>query len=169
MKITRRENLLMLGAAASMGVVVATRVSADSHVAAKTIEVQMLNVHPEDRGQRMVFYPDVVQANPGDTIRFIPTERGHNVAADAEMIPEGVEPWKSRVNEEFEITLEVEGAYGVYCTPHKTAGMVGLVIVGDNPPNFDALQQVRQRGRAKSRYEDIFARAEDLIAGTKAG
>ncbi|MEL6643814.1 MAG: pseudoazurin [Pseudomonadota bacterium] len=170
MRMTRRENLNLLGSAmVTTSLAGASTALANDQAGAKTIEVQLLNAHPEDRGERMVFYPDIVRANPGDTIRFVPTERGHNVAADAEMIPDGVEPWRSGMNEEFEITLDVEGAYGVYCTPHKTAGMVGLIIVGDNPPNFEQARQVRQRGRAKNRYEDIFARAEELIAGQSTG
>jgi pseudoazurin len=167
MKTTRRSTVFMLTAAAVSGSG-ASRASTASGEAGNFIEVQILNVHPEDRGQRMVFFPDIVMANPGDTIRFIPTERGHNAAADANMLPDGVEPWRSGMNEEFEITLDVEGAYGVYCTPHKSAGMVGLIIVGDNPPNLEEIRQVRQPGRARTRYEDIFARAEQKIGDAQA-
>ena len=162
--MTRRENLFLLGSAAALPVLGATgSARAAGETEAKVVEVQMLNAHPENPREKMVFYPDIVQVNPGDTIRFVPSDRGHNVAADKDMLPEGAEAWKSRINEEFEITLDVEGTYGVNCTPHKSAGMVGLILVGDASGNFEEAQEVLQRGRARQRYEDIFARAAEMI------
>ena len=50
-------------------------------------EVQMLNEGPE--GQRNWFAPAVVFAQPGDTIHFVATDKGHNSAAV--VVPGGVE------------------------------------------------------------------------------
>ncbi len=167
MRMTRREHLLMLGTAAAalpvLGTAGAARASGEAAAGAKVVEVQMLNEHPENPREKMVFYPDIVQVNPGDTIRFLSTMRGHNVELDDNMMPEGAETWKSRINEDFEITLDVEGTYGFYCTPHRSAGMVGLILVGDASVNFAEAQEARQRGRAKKRYEDIFARAAEMV------
>jgi hypothetical protein len=43
-------------------------------------------------------------------------------------------------------------------------GMVGLILVGDVSGNYDAVKAVRQRGKAKAVYDDIFARADALLA-----
>jgi len=96
---------------------------------AETIEVQMLNQGSD--GERMVFEPAFVQAAAGDTIRFVATDRGHNAEINDDMLPEGAEPFKGRINEEIEVTLDVEGVYGVICKPHFAMGMVMTIAVGD--------------------------------------
>ncbi len=42
--------------------------------------------------------------------------------------------------------------------------MVGLILVGDVSANYDAVKEVRQKGKAKKVYADIFARADALLA-----
>ncbi|HSG53908.1 MAG TPA: pseudoazurin, partial [Paracoccaceae bacterium] len=140
---------------------------AAQHEDAKVIEVQMLNQNPDDRSQRMVFYPDLVRANVGDTIRFVSTDKGHNSESSKDMLPEGAEGWKGPISQDLEVTLTQDGTYGYHCTPHATLGMVGLILVGDAMVNFQAARDVRQRGRAADRYEDIFARAEAMLAEEK--
>lgn len=160
MGFTRRESIRVVAAATLT--VAAGRVTAESH--SPTVhEVQMLNAHPEDKKERMVYFPAVVRAQPGDTIRWVSVDRGHNTQGDAELIPEGAEPWKSKINDDFEMVVEAEGAYGYICTPHSTTGMVGLILVG-NVDNLDALKEVRQRGKARQRFEQYFAEAEELLA-----
>ena len=96
---------------------------------AETIEVQMLNQGSD--GERMVFEPAFVQAAAGDTIRFVATDRGHNAEINDDMLPEGAEPFKGRINEEIEVTFDIEGVYGVICKPHFAMGMVMTIAVGD--------------------------------------
>ena len=157
---TRRETLKTLGAVA-----VAASVPIGAARAQGTVhEVQMLNVDPDDRKQRQVFVPDIVRAQPGDTIRFISVDRGHNSKSNDDMIPEGGTEWDGKIGDDVEVVIETEGAYGYYCTPHQTAGMVGLILVGDVSGNYEAIKEARQRGRAKQRYEDIFARADAMLA-----
>jgi pseudoazurin len=79
----------------------------------------------------MVFEPDFVQAAPGDTIKFIATDKGHNAEINKGMLPDGAEAFKGKVNEEIEVTLDVEGVYGVICKPHFAMGMVMTIAVGD--------------------------------------
>ena len=43
---------------------------------AETFEVQMLNKGSD--GERMVFEPAFIQAAPGDTVKFVAADRGHN-------------------------------------------------------------------------------------------
>ena len=120
---------------------------------AAEIEIRMLN-----KGEKgaMVFEPDYVKAAPGDTIRFVSTDKGHNAETIKGMIPEGAEPFKSKINEDFSITLEQEGVYGVKCTPHFTMGMVALIEVGA-PENLEAAKTVKMPAKAKQLFEELFA------------
>jgi len=117
---------------------------------AETIEVQMLNRGSD--GDRMVFEPSFVDAQPGDTIKFIATDKGHNAETVADMIPEGAEGFKGKINEEIEITLDKEGLYGVICKPHYAMGMVMTIAVGDVNAPGDFLEG-RVPRKAKERFE----------------
>lgn len=96
---------------------------------AETFEVQMLNKGSD--GEGMVFEPAFVQAAPGDTVKFVATDKGHNAEVNKGMLPEGAEPFKGKINEELEVTLDVPGVYGVICKPHFAMGMVMTIAVGD--------------------------------------
>lgn len=117
---------------------------------AETIEVQMLNKGAD--GGRMVFEPAFVQAQPGDTIRFVPTDKGHNAEVNKGMLPEGAETFKGKINEEFEVTLDAEGVYGVICKPHFAMGMVMTIAIGDVDAPGDFLEG-RVPRKAKERFE----------------
>lgn len=132
--------------------------------AATAHDVEMLNVHPENRRLRQVFFPRVLAVQPGDTVNFLATDRGHNSATVDGMIPEGAEGWDGKINEEVSATFEVPGFYGYQCTPHASVGMVGLIVVqGDGMmDNYEAAQGVRQRGRARSAWEEIWEEATEM-------
>ena len=120
---------------------------------AADIEVRMLNKGAKGA---MVFEPDLILANPGDTIHFVPVDKGHNVESMKGMIPDGAEPFKSKINEEFAVTLSTEGVYGVKCMPHYAMGMVALIRVGA-PGNVEQAQAVKQTGKAKTAFTELFA------------
>lgn len=117
---------------------------------AETFEVKMLNKGAD--GERMVFEPAFIQAQPGDTIKFIATDRGHNAEVGKGMLPEGAEAFKGKNNEEIEVTLDVEGVYGVICKPHYAMGMVMTIAVGDVQAPDDFLEG-RVPRKAKERFE----------------
>lgn len=117
---------------------------------AETIEVQMLNVGSD--GERMVFEPAFVQAAPGDTIRFVAADRGHNAEINDGMLPEGADAFEGRINQEIEVVLDVEGVYGVICKPHFAMGMVMTIAVGDVDVPDDFLEGRIPR-KAKERFE----------------
>ncbi|MFL4471287.1 pseudoazurin [Tateyamaria armeniaca] len=117
---------------------------------AETIEVQMLNKGSD--GERMVFEPAFVQAAPGDTIKFLASDKGHNAEINKGMMPDGAEAFKGKINEEIEVTLDVEGVYGVICKPHFAMGMVMTIAVGDVQAPDDFLEG-RVPKRAKERFE----------------
>ena len=117
---------------------------------AETFEVQMLNKGSD--GERMVFEPAFIQAQPGDTVKFIAASKGHNAEVNKDMVPEGAEVFKGKINEEIEVTLDVEGVYGVICKPHYAMGMVMTIAVGDvDAP--DGFLEGRVPKKAKARFE----------------
>lgn len=118
---------------------------------AETFEVKMLNKGAN--GERMVFEPDFVQAAPGDTIRFIAADKGHNAETAKDMIPDGAKGFKGKINEEIEVTLDAEGVYAVLCKPHYAMGMVMTIAVGhvDVPDSF---LEGRVPKKAKARFEE---------------
>lgn len=118
-------------------------------------EIRMLNKGAKGA---MVFEPDFIRAAPGDTIRFVPTDKTHNAESIKGMLPEGAEVFRSKVNEDFAVTLSKEGVYGVKCTPHYTMGMVMLVVVG-KPANLDEAREVRHPGLARGRFEALLKAA----------
>lgn len=120
---------------------------------AADFEVHMLN---KGAAGTMVFEPAFVQVQPGDTVTFIPTDKGHNVETIKDMLPEGVEPFKSKVNETYTVTFDVAGVYGVKCTPHFAMGMVGLIFVGDELANLDAIKAVKLPKKPGERFEAIY-------------
>ena len=136
-------------AALAIGVAIAVPASAG----AAEFEVLMLNKGAKGA---MVFEPDFIAAAPGDTIRFVPADKGHNVETIKGMLPDGATPVKSKFNEEVLVTFDQEGVYGLKCTPHYAMGMVALVAVG-TPSNLEAAKAVKQSGKAKKVFEALFA------------
>lgn len=118
-------------------------------------EVQMLN---KGTSGVMVFEPAFVRAEPGDTIRFVPTDKSHNAESVKGMLPEGVDAFKGKINEEVVLTVEQEGVYGIKCTPHYGMGMVALISVGE-PVNAEEAQAVKHPGKAKAHFAELFEQA----------
>lgn len=120
---------------------------------AENFDVKMLNKGVDGA---MVFEPAYVKAAVGDTITFLSSDKGHNAEGIEGMLPEGVEAFKSGMGEDYMLTLTAEGLYGVKCTPHYSMGMVALIQAGA-PVNLDAAVAVTQKGKAKTRFEPLFA------------
>ncbi|WP_371832272.1 pseudoazurin [Paracoccus benzoatiresistens] len=120
-------------------------------------QVQMLN---KGESGMMVFEPAYVRAEPGDTVTFVPTDKSHNVESIAEMLPEGVEKFKSKVNDEFVLTVSEPGLYGVKCTPHFAMGMVGMIQVGDEAANLEAAKSAKMSKKARERMDEAIAQIE---------
>ena len=117
--------------------------------------VEMLN---KGEDGPMVFQPAFVQAEVGDTITFVPTDTSHDVASIKGMRPEGVEEFKSKVNEEYVLTVSEPGLYGVRCTPHTPMGMVALIQAGGDASNYDALAEGKLPKRARERLDAQLAK-----------
>lgn len=122
---------------------------------AAPVSAAEIEVHMKNKGEAgtMVFEPAFVKAAPGDVIHFIPSDKSHNVEAIKEILPPGVELFKSKVNEEFSLTVTEAGLYGVKCTPHFAMGMIALIQVGDAPANLDAAQTAKMPKKARERMD----------------
>ena len=144
----RRFGILM--AAAAFGIAAGMASAAD-------FEVQMLN---KGESGVMVFEPAFVQAAPGDTIHFVATDKTHNVESIKGMLPDGVEAFKGKLNENYDLTVAAEGVYGVKCTPHYAMGMVMLVAVGDPAANLEAAQAAKNPKKAQERLDAGFAQIQ---------
>lgn len=116
-------------------------------------EVHMLN---KGEAGTMVFEPAQLQIEPGDTVTFIPTDKGHNVETIKDLIPEGAETFKSKINENFTVTFDVPGIYGLKCTPHFAMGMVMVVAVGDDNENLDAVKGADVPKKVGERFAAAF-------------
>lgn len=136
--------------------VIASALILGSGAFAETIEVKMLN---KGEDGAMVFEPAFIAAQPGDIVHFISTDKGHNAESIEGMLPEGVDAFKSKIGDDFELTVDAEGLYGVKCTPHYALGMVALIQVG-TAVNLDDALSVKQRGKAKKRFEALFESVE---------
>ena len=133
---------------AALGAAVATTGAAS----AAEIEIKMLN---KGTAGMMVFEPAFVKAEPGDTVKFLAVDKGHNAESIAGMLPEGVEPFAGKFNEEITVTLEQPGVYGYRCKPHYGMGMVGMIVVGD-AANVDEAKAAKHPGKAKKVFAELF-------------
>lgn len=126
---------------------------------AAEIEVKMLNKGAA--GGAMVFEPALVKVAPGDTVKFIATDKSHNAESIPEMLPTGVEPFAGKMNEDITVTFKENGVYGVKCKPHYGMGMVALIVVGE-PTNLEAASAAKHPGKAKQVFADLVAKANQV-------
>lgn len=117
-------------------------------------EVKMLNVGSD--GAKMVFEPEVVYIKPGEAVKFIPVDKGHNVMQMTEdgTSPEGTEMWEGKLNKVYLKVFKNEGIYGVKCKPHYAMGMIGGVVVG-KPVNLSSLESATLKGKVAARMSKI--------------
>ena len=128
-------------------------IMAGNAVAAE-IEVKMLNKGAEGA---MVFEPALVKIAPGDTVRFVATDKGHNAESIKGMLPADATPFVGKNGEDVAVTFDKAGIYGVKCLPHYGMGMVAMVVVG-TPANIEDAKAVTQPGKAKQVMAGLFER-----------
>ena len=124
--------------------------STNTFAANETIE--MLNKQDKER---MVYSKKVVKINVGDTVFWKATDKGHNVEFIKGGVPEGVDKFKSKFNKDTEYKFTIPGIYAYWCTPHKTMGMIGFVVVGNDKSNIEAIKSIKFMGRSKKIAPDL--------------
>jgi pseudoazurin len=126
-------------------------------------EVKMLNKGSEGA---MVFEPSLLKISPGDTVKFVATDKTHNAESIAGMMPEGAKRFAGKINEEVVVTFEQPGVYGIKCLPHYGMGMVAMIVVG-TPANEEQAKAVTHPGRAKQIFANLFSRLEATRTAAK--
>ena len=135
----------LLLAAAALAVAILPATAAD-------YQVKMLN-----KGAKgvMVFEPDLVKIQPGDSVTFISANPGHDAMSVPGMLPEGAEPFEGQLSKDVTVTFTVPGVYGIKCKPHFVMGMVGVVVVGDPSSNLEAAKAVKNPGKAGKVFAEL--------------
>ena len=123
-------------------------------VFAEDITIEMLNKRED--GAKMVYSQDIARIDAGDTITWVPTQKGHNVEFIAG--PDGWKaPKKSKLSKEVSITFDTPGVYLYQCSPHKSMGMIAMVIVGDG--NND-ISKAKVKGKSKKKLKALILMAD---------
>jgi len=115
-------------------------------VYAADAEVEMLN---KLNNEYMVYSKKIVRIDVGETVFWKSINPGHNVEFIKGAVPEGVEAFKSKLSKDVKYKFEIPGIYAYWCTPHKSLGMIGFVIVGNDLSNKKDISNVKYFGKSK--------------------
>ena len=122
---------------------------------AADVTIEMLNKQGKES---MVYSQKIVNVNVGDTVFWKATTKGHNVQFMKGGVPDGVEKFKSKMNKDTEYTFTVPGIYAYWCTPHKSMGMIGFVVVGGDKSNLEAKKCLKFFGKSKKIAPDLISK-----------
>ena len=111
---------------------------------AADVTIEMLN---KLGNESMVYSKKVVRVDVGDTVFWKSTNPGHNVEFIKGGVPEGVDKFKTKFSKDAEYTFTIPGIYAYWCTPHKSMGMIGFVVVGDDKSNLENIKKIKYYSR----------------------
>jgi len=121
---------------------------------AADITIEMLN---KLDNEYMVFSQKIVKVDLGDTIFWKSTDPGHNIEFIKGGVPEGVGKFKSKLSKDTEYKFTIPGIYAYWCTPHKSMGMIGFVIVGNDLSNMDSITKLKYIGKSKKIAKELIS------------
>jgi len=104
--------------------------------------------------QKKSYSVEVAKIDVGDTITWLPKSKGHNVEIVAS--PNELK-FKSKYNKGTSLTFDAPGIYYYWCTPHKSMGMIGLVVVGGDTSNKDDIAKAKALGKSKKKLQALLA------------
>ncbi len=114
--------------------------------------IEMLNKLGKEH---MVYSQKIVNIEVGDTVFWKSTTKGHNVEFIKGGVPKGVEKFRSQINKDVQFKFEIPGIYAYWCTPHKSMGMIGFVVVGNDKSNLEEIKKIRYQGKSKKIAESL--------------
>ena len=124
---------------------------------AEDATVEMWNKDPDDKKRKMVFSQEIVTIEPGESVTWLATDRGHNV----EFIdgPDGAKlAKKSKLGKDVTLTFDTPGVYVYVCSPHASMGMIGIVVVGElTQEAVDEVRDAKLRGKSKKKFAALLA------------
>ena len=123
-----------------------------THLIAADATVEMLN---KLNKEHMVYSKKIVRINVNETVLWKATDKGHNVEFINGAIPKGVKKFKSKYNVDVEYKFSVPGIYAYWCTPHKSMGMIGFVVVGNDKSNIDLITKTKFFGKSKKLPKEL--------------
>jgi len=110
---------------------------------------ETIEMHNKLGKEIMVYSKKIINIDVGDTILWKASSKGHNVEFIKGGTPEGVKKFKSKMNKDAEYTFQIPGIYAYWCTPHKSMGMIGFVVVGNDKSNIDKIRTLKFFGKSK--------------------
>ena len=113
---------------------------------AADVTIDMLNKLGKES---MVYSKKIVRVNVGDTVTWLAKSKGHNVEFIKGGVPTGVDKFKSKFNKDVSYKFTIPGIYAYWCTPHKSMGMIGFVVVGDNKSNLNDIKKIKYVAKSK--------------------
>lgn len=122
---------------------------------ASDLTIEMLNKRKSDKA-RMVYSIEVAKIDAGQSVTWVATAKGHNV----EMIsgPDGATlPEKSKLSKDVTLAFDKAGVYLYKCTPHVGLGMIGILVVGGDTSNKDAISKIKLSGKSKKKLKQLLS------------
>lgn len=158
----RKRDISKMSALKTSSICMAALLSVSAASAAE-FEVKMVNA---GSGGMMQFEPELLKITPGDSVRFVAVDKGHNAQSVDGMIPPGAKPFAGPIGGDLEVTLTVPGVYGYRCSPHGTLGMVGLIVVGP-PLNESTAKSAAMSGAAGRVFAKLFQNLDSTRTAEK--
>lgn len=114
---------------------------ADTSTSPKTHELilvkQKTDINASTAGEIHQFYPDYLEINTGDSIKFLGTVGRHTVHSIKGMYPDGFKKISIMPRQPNTVQFTIPGIYGIKCKIHQRHGMIALVIVGGDLHNME--------------------------------
>ena len=121
-----------------------------SQVIAANHQLEMLNKLGKER---MVFSKKMISIELNDDVLWKSVDKGHNVQFIG--MPDGAKKYKSKISKDASYKFEKPGIYLYQCTPHKAMGMIGIIIVGNDKSNLEAIKKVKVYGKSKKILKNL--------------
>ena len=107
------------------------------------------------------FSIEVAKIDVGDTVEWLPENKGHNVEFLAGPDMADLPP-KSDMNAFHSVLFERKGVYLYGCTPHLDMGMLGLIVVGNDFHNIDGVKNTDLPNVAQSVLMNLLKEAQSF-------
>ena len=121
-----------------------------SQVIAANHQLEMLNKLGKER---MVFSKKMISIELNDDVLWKSVDKGHNVQFIG--MPDGAKKYKSKISKDASYKFEKPGIYLYQCTPHKAMGMIGIIVVGNDKSNLEAIKKVKDYGKSKKILKNL--------------
>ena len=107
------------------------------------------------------FSIEVAKIEVGDTVEWLPENKGHNVEFLAGPDMADLPP-KSDMNAFHSVLFERKGVYLYGCTPHLNMGMLGLIVVGNDFHNIEGVKNTDLPNVAQSVLMSLVKEAQSI-------